>query len=188
MDLAALALAGLSLVVSVLALLSSRSKDEEANRIAREALDEARSVKTAEAWAAVIRSTNHRMTLNPTAEDAGPILRDSRADLMALVDALPEWTALGDWLANEHVLGAAAARADLEDMGRDRDALPDLSARWGAALTQNLRRFRATGYDEQTMHRLTASTREQLERLHTSRGWELPAETMEGVEPLDKSS
>ena len=40
MDLAALVLAGLSLVVSVLALLSSRSKDEEANRIALDLIRE----------------------------------------------------------------------------------------------------------------------------------------------------
>lgn len=91
MDVVALVLAGLSLLVAVLALFSSHSRANESNRLAREALAEARSSKVGDIWAAVIRSVNHRMTFNPTAEDAGPMLRDARADLMALVDALPEW-------------------------------------------------------------------------------------------------
>lgn len=185
MDVVALLLAGLSLIVSALAYLNSRNQGKEANRIAQESLDEARSVKISEAWAAAIRSVNERATLNLMAEDAAPVLRDSRTCLMALVDALPGWEALGDWIAHEHVLGAHAAHADLEDMSQDSGRLPDLSMRWGGAFTTNLRRFRATGYDEQTMRRLTSNARDQLTRLCEARGWDFPPETMEGVEPLD---
>lgn len=187
MDVVALVLAGLSLTVSFWAVLSSRGKAEESNRIAREALDEARSSKADALWSAVIRSVNHRMTFNMTAEDAGPMLRDARADLMALVDALPEWEALGEWAAHEQALGAFAAHADLEDMTSDPQRLPEHSARWGGAFVTNLRRFRATGYDEQMMRRLTLNAQEQIGKVCEARGWELPPEAMPGVEPLDET-
>ncbi|QBF45710.1 hypothetical protein [Janibacter limosus] len=187
MDVVALVLAGLSLLVAVLALFSSHSRANESNRLAREALAEARSSKVGDIWAAVIRSVNHRMTFNPTAEDAGPMLRDARADLMALVDALPEWGALGEWAAHEQALGALAAHADLEDMTSDPQRLPEHSARWGAAFVINLRRFRATGYDEQMMRRLTDNAREQSRHVCAARGWELPPEAMPGIALLDET-
>lgn len=192
MDVAALVIAGLALLVSVLTAWSSHRNGAKANRIATNAnsiaadsLAEARSAKVGEVWAAVIESVNERATLNPLAEDVGAPLRRSRSALMALVDALPEWKALGAWLALEHGLGSLASRADMEDMSGDRERLPERQMRWGMALVTNLRRFRATGYDEATMKRLTENAREQLTRLCEARGWDVPPEKMDGIEPLD---
>jgi hypothetical protein len=59
--------------------------------------------------------------------------------------------------------------------------------KWGTAFTINLRRFRATGYDEQKMRRLTRNAREQIKRVCEARGWDLPPEEMDGVEPIDEA-
>lgn len=185
MDVTALIVAGLALVVSVLSAWSSHRNGARANRLAEQSLAEARSAKITETWRAAIEAANERMSLNPLAEDVAAPLRRSRAAFMALVDDLPEWPALGEWLAIENVLGAVCSHADMEDMDAEANRLPERQMQWGLALVSNLRRLRATGYDEPALHRLIESHRDQLAGLCAERGWEVPPERMAGIEPLD---
>jgi hypothetical protein len=56
---------------------------------------------------------------------------------------------------------------------------------WAQALSQNLRRFRATGYDKQALPKLQLHAQDLIERTHERHGWQLPPNSSPHLSPLD---
>ena len=56
---------------------------------------------------------------------------------------------------------------------------------WVQALSQNLRRFRATGYDKQALPKLQSHAEDLIKRIHEPHGWLPPPTSSPHIRPLD---
>lgn len=57
---------------------------------------------------------------------------------------------------------------------------------WAQVLANNLRRFRAVGYDAVAAAKLREHAENQLKTISQAHGWPLPPTTMPGVKALDE--
>ena len=57
--------------------------------------------------------------------------------------------------------------------------------RWAQVLGQDLRYFRASGFDGTKAHKLRMSAEVQAKATYEKYGWDLPPTTLPGVQPLD---
>lgn len=56
---------------------------------------------------------------------------------------------------------------------------------WAQALSQNLRRFRATGYDKQALPKLQSHAEDLIKRIHEPHGWLPPPTSSPHIRPLN---
>jgi hypothetical protein len=117
--------------------------------------------------------------VDPTTEPLTEKLPTLRVRLIALVDGLPEWRGFDQWLATEHVLGAALsrevlARARKDESNEERVEKIKPYLDWGVALTQNLRHFRNIGYSPDDVESLRAHVSGVLKGAYTRNGWGEP--------------
>jgi hypothetical protein len=182
MDVVALVISGLALVVSLVGTVLS-------NRRSSEALEESRRATATALWAAVQEAVQRLVGFDPTSEPIGDRLANLRISMLALVDELDDWHGFDAWLEAERVLGATFGRQVMETAGPG-DTVEERLAKlrplmqWAGALSNNLRLFRAKGYDADAAAALRANAERVLKSVHEKHGWELPPKTMPGVEPL----
>lgn len=182
MEATALALSGLSLLVAVLGTVLS-------NRRSSDALAESRKAASAALWSGVQEAIQRLLGFDPTMEPIGERLANLRIASIDLIDGLEGWDALGPWLEAERALGATLGRqvmnsARKTDTVEQRLTKLDPYNRWAVALSQNLRHFRAKGYDADAAEKLRGNAVSQTKAIHAKHGWELPPTSLPGVEPL----
>lgn len=180
----------LALVISALSLAVAGVGTYQANRRAKEALDESRSAAADARWSAAQEAVQHLIGFDPTAEPVDKRLVNLRIALIGLVDHLDGWDGLDAWLEAERTLGATFAR-EVMDAARPGDGveqrldnlMPLMS--WAQALSHNLRRFRSVGHDRQSLSALKANAVALVKEVHSRHGWELPPTTNPRMEPLE---
>lgn len=182
MEIAAIAMSGLSLLVAVVGTVLS-------NRRSSEALAQSRKASAAALWSGVQEAVQRLVGFDPTIEPIGERLANLRIACISLIDDSEEWVGLGPWLETERALGATLGRQVMEsatpgDTVEERLNKLDPYQRWAAVLGQNLRHFRATGYDGNAAEKLRQNAASQTASIHQKHGWELPPTKFAGVEPL----
>lgn len=161
---------------------------QEANRYAREANERAVKAEEAALWSRMQAAVQRLIGFDPTMEAVGPRLQDLRIAGIDLVDGLPDWSGLDEWLEAERQYGAAVARQVMDrakpgDTVDQRLASLDPYMRWAQALSQNLRLFRRDGYNETAARKLREHIEQHTAQLYARNGWEQPDRS--GFEPLD---
>lgn len=161
---------------------------QEANRYAREANERAVRAEEAALWSRMQAAVQRLIGFDPTMEAVGPRLQDMRIAGIDLIDGLPDWTGLDEWLEAERHYGAAIARqvmnrAKPDDTVDQRLASIDPYMQWAQVLSQNLRLFRRDGYNETAARKLREHIERQTVQLYEKNGWEQPDRS--GFEPLD---
>lgn len=183
MEIAALAISGLSLLVAGLGTY-------QANKRANEALAASRNSAVDARWFAVQEAVQRLIGFDPTAEPVGERLQNLRITMIELVDQLEGWDGIDSWLEAERTLGATMSRQVME-VSEQRETVeqrvknlePLMS--WAHALSNNLRRFRSTGHDAAVLAELRANAEAIVGSVHERHGWELPPSTNPRVRPLD---
>lgn len=183
MDIAALVISGLAAIIAGLGTIL-------ANRRANEALRESRKAVTTALWSAVQEAVQRLVGFDPTTEPVGERLANLRITMIDLSDEYTDWDGLDEWLEAERVLGATLGR-QVMDAAKPGDTveqrLENLEPlmNWAQALSQNLRRFRATGYDKRALPKLQSQAEELTKRIHERHGWKLPPTSSPHLRPLD---
>jgi hypothetical protein len=181
-DTAAFIISGLAAVIAAIGTIL-------ANRRANEALRESRKAVTTALWAALQDSVQRFVGFDPANEAIGDRLVNLRINMIELADEYAAWRGFDRWLEAERLLGATLGRQVMETSETDDDVeqrvanLAPLSS-WAEALSQNLRRFRATGYDSRMLAELQTHADDLAKRIHTRNGWELPPTTNPLIEPI----
>jgi len=180
---AALVVSGLATVVAAIGTLM-------ANRRANEALSVSREAVTMALWSAVQEAVQHLIGFDPTIEPVGDRLTNLRITMIDLADHYTDWEGLDRWLEAERMLGATLARqvmdaAKPDDSAERRLENLDPLLRWAQAFSQNLRRFRAKGYDKQVLVELERHAGTTTKDIRAHHGWEGPAATNPHISPLD---
>ena len=180
---AAVILSCLSLVVAVVGTAL-------ANRRSAEALEESRKAAASALWSGVQQAVQRFIGFDPTMEPIGDRLADFRIAAIALVDELEDWSGLDAWLESERALGAVLGREVMAkvkagDTVEERLANLDAYQRWAQVLSNNLRNFRASGFNVDAASQLRASAESQAIAVCIKNGWESPPTTLPGVQPLD---
>lgn len=161
---------------------------QEANRYAREANERAVRAEEAALWSRMQAAVQRLIGFDPTMEPVGSRLQDLRIAGIDLVDGLPDWTGLDEWLEAERQYGAAVAR-QVMDRARPDDTVDrrlaslDPYMKWAQLLSQNLRLFRRDGYNETAARKLREHIEQQTVQLYAKNGWEQPDRS--GFEPLE---
>lgn len=168
----------LPIVLSTLALGVSGVVAWRTDRRATRAERTTREVATSALWSDAIEATLRVMS-DPTRDDAGDRFQTLGVRLTALVDALPDWNGLDEWLSAETLLAAALRRQVGETISgnpTEEKALKVFAiyADWGHALSNNLRHLRNTGYDEKTLARLNREATAHGQSLRELHGWPEP--------------
>jgi len=174
--------------------LSNRRADEanqhaqEANRYASEANERAERAEAAALWSRTQAAVQRLIGFDPTMEPVGSRLQDLRIAGIDLVDGLPDWTGLDEWLEAERHFGAllarqVMARAKPGDTVDQRLASLDPYQRWAQALSSNLRLFRRDGYNQRAASKLREHAEQLTADAYTANGWEQPDRS--GFEALD---
>lgn len=183
MDIAALVISGLAAVIAGLGTIL-------ANRRANEALRESRKAVTTALWSAVQEAVQRLVGFDPTTEPVGDRLANLRIAMIALTDEHEKWEGLDLWLEAERTLGATIAREVMEkarpgDSADKRLENLDLYITWAQALSQNLRRFRSTGYDKDALAKLRKNDLELIKTIHERNGWDMPPASNPRLTPLN---
>jgi hypothetical protein len=181
-ELAALILSGVSLIVAI-------AGTALANKRSNEALEESRKAAASALWSGVQQAVQRFIGFDPTVEPIGDRLANFRIATIALVDELDGWAGLDTWLEAERALGAVLGRQVMEaaqpgDTVDERLANLGPYQRWAQVLSQNLRRFRAVGFDAAVVAKLQASAEGQIRAISAKHGWELPPTTISGASPI----
>jgi hypothetical protein len=172
-----ISIATFALVVSGVGTFLSNRRAKESERLANEALNDARAARTDALWSNYLESVHDVMAVDPA--DPGNAWKRMRVTGTALVDGLPDWDGLDLWLTAEHALGLTLGRQALTRLqpGADADARFEPmkpSIDWAMILLSNARLFRAKGPDQAQMESLTDHARETVRKIHERHGWELP--------------
>lgn len=183
MEVGALVVSGLSLAVAVIGTVLS-------NKRSGEALSESRKAAASALWSGVQQAVQRFIGFDPTMEPIGDRLANFRIATIALVDELDGWQGLDTWLEAERNLGAVLGRQVMEaakpgDSVEERLANLDPYQRWAQVLSQNLRRFRAVGFDADAALKLRASAESQAKTIYEKHGWALPPTSIPGLTSLD---
>ncbi|TFB54222.1 hypothetical protein [Cryobacterium sp. Sr3] len=183
MDIAALVISGLAAIIAGLGTVI-------ANRRANEALRESRQAVTTALWSAVQEAVQRLVGFDPITEPVGERLANLRIAMIDLADEYTDWDGLDEWLEAERVLGATLGRqvmvtAKPGDSVEQRLENLDPLMNWAHALSQNLRHFRATGYDKQALPKLQSHAGDLTKRTHERHGWQLPPTSIPYLRPLD---
>ena len=110
--------------------------------------------------------------------------------MINLADEFTDWDGLDRWLEAERVLGATFARqvmaaAKPGDGVDQRLENLDPMMSWAQALSQNLRHFRAVGYDKVALAKLQSNAEDLVKQLHARHGWQQPPTSSPHIQPLD---
>lgn len=110
--------------------------------------------------------------------------------MIALVDGLPTWQGLDEWLEVERRLGATFGRQVMERSRpgdsvdqRVENLMPLMT--WAQTLSSNLRNLRSTGHDTDALAKLTQHAASMTKQLHNEQGWVPPSECASGVSPIE---
>lgn len=177
-----LLLSGGSLIVAIAGLVLTYRRSGQALR-------ESQKAAASALWSGVQQAVQRFIGFDPTMEPVGDRLANFRIATIALVDELNDWKGLDTWLEAERNLGAVLARQVMEsaqpgDSVDERLANLDPYQRWAQVLSQNLRYFRAVGFDADKAQKLRTSAESQVKAIYEKHGWELPSTTIPGVKPL----
>ena len=177
----AIGISVLSLVVAVAGTVLSNRRAEESRDIAREALEDSRQTRTDALWSAAVEAVNRVYGIDPMRQDVQQPLQNLRVAWIALVDGLPGWTGLDEWLAAEHSYGAAIgrqvlARASAKPPTNEDEHMALLKPHldWGIGLSSNLRYLRTTGHDVGALTKLRDNARENITAIYARNRWDLP--------------
>lgn len=129
-------------------------------------------------WADLIEAVL-RLPLDPTQADVRERLATLRVRIIALVDALPKWTGLDEWLSAEHGLGAAIGRHVLQSSHSRMSEKSYVEAlmpymTWSMRLSQNLRHLHNTGYAPDELRALRESAIQGIRQVYARNGWGEP--------------
>ncbi|MCR2792778.1 hypothetical protein NQ156_06840 [Microbacterium sp. zg.Y625] len=183
MDIAALIISGLAAVIAGLGTLLS-------NKRSKEALQQSRKAVTTSLWSAAQEAVQRLIGFDPTMEPVGERLANLRIATIDLADEYTDWDGLDVWLEAERVLGATLGRqvmdaAEPGDTVEQRLERLDPLMTWALALSQNLRLFRAKGYDGPALLKLRAHAEELVKDIHERHGWQLPPTSNPRLKTLD---
>lgn len=194
MDVLALVFSALSLGVALIGtyLANKRAKEAVAasERSAQEAIAAAERSTIDSLWSAAQEPVQRLIGFDPSAAPVNDRLENLRIAMIALVDGLPTWDGLDQWLDAERMLGATYARTVMDRSRPDDsvdqrvDNLMPLMT-WAQTLSSNLRYLRSTGHDAGALNKLTQHAASMIRQLHNEHGWALPSEHGPGVAPLD---
>ncbi|MEZ0141040.1 hypothetical protein AB1285_04300 [Microbacterium sp. NRRL B-14842] len=179
-----------ALIVSIVAVLVSVIGTGLSNQRSKEALRESRKAVTTALWSALQEAIQRLVAFDPTTEPVGERLANLRIAMIDLADEYTDWAGLDTWLEAERALGATIAR-QVMDAAQPGDSVEqrlrnlDPLMSWTQALSQNVRRFRATGYDATALAKLESHARDLIKQIHERHGWELPPTSNPRLEPLD---
>ncbi|MGV9769430.1 hypothetical protein ACWDR7_08130 [Microbacterium sp. NPDC003461] len=179
-----------ALVVSIISVLIAGIGTLLANKRSNEALRESRKAVTTALWSALQEAIQRLVAFDPTTEPVGERLANLRIAMIDLADEFTDWQGLDTWLEAERALGASIARQAM-DAAQPGDTVDqrlrnlDPLMSWTQALSQNVRRFRATGYDATVLAKLESHARDLTKQIHDRHGWELPPTPNPRLEPLD---
>lgn len=101
-----------------------------------------------------------------------------------------EWEGLDAWLESERVLGATLGRQVMDaaqpgDTVERRLKVLDPLMSWAHAFSQNLRLFRNSGYDRQTLSKLQMHAADLTRSISERHGWESPRTSNPRLSTLD---
>lgn len=166
-------------VISVIAVIIAGLGTLLANKRSKEALQESRKAVTTALWSALQEAIQRLVAFDPTTEPVGERLANLRIAMIDLADEYTDWEGIDTWLEAERTLGATLARQVMEaaqhgDSVEQRLQNLDPLMSWTQALSQNVRRFRATGHDATALARLETHARELIKTIHERHGWDLP--------------
>lgn len=179
MDVLALVLSALSLLVAVAGTYLSNKRSAEALELSRRSVIDAR-------WSGLQEAVQRLIGFDPVAEPIGERLANLRIAAIALVDELPEWGGLDEWLAAERTLGVAFGRQVMEEPGESvEERVQKLGPlmEWAQVLSQNLRLLRK-GRNDAAVRDLTAHAKKMVIDLHEKNGWDLPPTSSPRIRPL----
>lgn len=184
-EIAAVILSGLSLVVAIVGTALSNNRSSEA-------LNESRKAVASALWSGVQQAVQRFIGFDPSMEPVGDRLSDLRIATIALVDELEDWAGLDTWLDAERALGAVLGRQVMK-MAKPGDTVDERLANldpyqlWAQALSSNLRRFRAVGFDADAAAALRTIAEKKAQSVYERHGWELPPSAPSGLKlkPLD---
>jgi len=179
-----------ALVISIIAAVIAGIGTVLANRRSKEALRESRKAVTTALWSALQEAIQRLVAFDPTREPVGERLANLRIAMIDLADEYTDWEGLDTWLEAERALGATIAREVMEaaqpsDSVEQRLKNLDLLMTWTQALSQNVRRFRSTGYDKDALAKLASHATDLTRQIHERHGWELPPTSNPRLSPLD---
>ncbi len=183
MDIAALVISGLAAVIAGIGTIL-------ANRRANEALRESRKATATALWSALQEAVQRLVGFDPSAEPVGERLANLRIAAIALADEYTEWEGLDAWLESERVLGATLGRQVMDaaqpgDTVERRLKVLDPLMSWAHAFSQNLRLFRNSGYDRQTLSKLQMYAADLTRSISERHGWESPRTSNPRLSTLD---
>lgn len=177
-------------VISVIAAVIAGVGTLLANRRSKEALRESRKAVTTALWSVLQEAIQRLVAFDPTTEPVGERLANLRIAMIDLADEYTDWKGLDTWLEAERALGATLARQVMEaaqpgDSVDQRLQNLDPLMTWTQALSQNVRRFRATGYDATALAKLELHARGLIKTVHEHHGWDLPPAANPRLKSLD---
>lgn len=183
MDIAALVISGFAAVIAGIGTIL-------ANRRSSEALRESRKAVSTALWSALQEAVQRLVGFDPSVEPVGERLTNLRIAMIDLADEYTDWDGLDSWLEAERVLGATFAR-QVMDAAQPGDSIEqrlknlDPLISWTQALSQNLRLFRSTGYDKETLSKLQVHATDLIRDIHERHGWDLPPTSNPRLSPLN---
>ncbi|WP_043457203.1 hypothetical protein [Gordonia polyisoprenivorans] len=183
MEIVALVIAGLSLLVAGVGTYQANKRANEALAAARKSAEDAR-------WFAVQEAVQRLIGFDPMAEPVGDRLQNLRIAMIALVDQLEGWDGIDAWLEAERTFGATVSRQVMETSAQS-DTIDQRVTNlgplmiWAQGLSNNLRRFRSSGYDAGVLAQLQTNAIDNVTAIHERHGWELPPSTDPRVQPLN---
>lgn len=123
---------------------------------------------------------------DPSAEPVGDRLANLRIAAIALADEHTDWEGLDAWLESERVVGATLGRQVSETAKPDDtiDRRLEILDR-AHAFSQNLRLFRSSGYDRQTLSKLQVHATRLTTSISERQGWELSTASNTRLSPLE---